>query len=143
MGALINPANTRNSIKWGLVAHTMAMFSFITLFTAFNFEIQSTSYINNRSFVLGPLGYQFMGYKVINAIPSIVFMLNNWLADGLLVSSASNSVTHVAKQAAPPGVSLLCRLLQELSIRYLPMHNVPRLCRYVLESLQSCGDTLV
>ena len=95
MGALFNPANrTKGGIRWGLVAHTVAMFSFVTISTALNLDIQSFSYIDNREFPgnggipPGPLGYQFLIYsKAISVVPSIMFILNQWLADGLLVSS--------------------------------------------------------
>ena len=76
------------------------MFSFVTIYTAVNLHIQSISYIDNRNFPgdgpdlpPGPFGYQFYIYsKAISVLPSVMFTLNNWLADGLLVSSAPNPV---------------------------------------------------
>jgi hypothetical protein len=51
MAALFNPANRRREgIKWGLVSYTVVMFSFVTVFTAMNLNIQSISYIDNREF---------------------------------------------------------------------------------------------
>ena len=104
MGALINPTNRRRQgIKWGLVSYTVIMFSFVTIFTAMNLNIQSVSYIDNREFpgvenVLppGPLGYQWFLYSdVLTIVPNLMFLLNNWLADGLLVSSLFDSTsTH-------------------------------------------------
>ena len=96
MVALLNPAHRRGEgIKWGLVCYTAAMFSFVTVYTAMNDNIQSDSYIDNREFpgvdgVLppGPLGYQALVYsKPLIIIPNLMFLLNNWMADGLLVSS--------------------------------------------------------
>jgi len=77
----------------GLVAHTVAMFSFATVYTATGLDLQSISYIDNRDFpgiegVLspGPLGYEFLIYSnAINVVPTLMFQFNNWLADGLLL----------------------------------------------------------
>jgi hypothetical protein len=99
MGTLFNPAHRRRGIKWGLVSYTVAMFVFVTVFTAMNDNIQSISWIDNREFpgvegVLppGPLGYQFFIYhNVISIIPNLMFLLNNWLADGLLVGPSFNA----------------------------------------------------
>lgn len=99
MNALLNPVNRAwGGIKWPLVAHTVAIFSFVTIYTAMNLNLQLISFVDNREFpgggVLspGPLGYQFFIYsKAISIVPNLTFLLNNWLADGLLVSSISNS----------------------------------------------------
>ena len=105
MEALLNPVNRRKEgVKWGLVAYTMTMFSFVTIYTATSLQIQSTSYVDNRAFsgdggrgAPGPLGYQtFVFSKAINIVPNTMFLLNNWLADGLLVSSVSSSVARVS-----------------------------------------------
>ena len=107
MGALSNAiSRAREGVKWGIFAYTVAMFSFVTIFTATNLAIQSISYIDNRGFpgmdsvgpVLppGPLGYQFLIYsKAISIVRSLMFLLNNWLADGLLVSSVFNPTVQV------------------------------------------------
>ena len=96
MGALFNPANrTKGGIKWPLVVHTAAMFSFATVYTGMALDLQSISFIDNRAFpgvdglvFPGPLGYQLsVYYKAINLVPNFMVLLNNWLADGLLVSS--------------------------------------------------------
>ena len=100
MAALLDPVNRRREgVKWGLVTYTVVMFSFVTVFTAMNLNVQSISFIDNREFpgvegVLppGPLGYQFFIYsKALSVIPNVMFLLNNWLADGLLVGSLSGS----------------------------------------------------
>ena len=94
MGTLLGPANrTRGAVKWGLVAHTIAMFSSVTVYTGISLDIHSYSYIDIREFPNGPLLYQLTGTPVwANAVPSVAFSLNQWLADGLLVSSALYSV---------------------------------------------------
>lgn len=105
MTALFNPVNRRREgIQWGLVAYTTAMFAIVTVFTAMNLDIQSISFIDNREFpgivgILppGPLGYQFLIYsKVISIVPNIMFLLNNWLADGFLVSPVPNPLAQVS-----------------------------------------------
>ena len=86
-------------IRWGLVSYTAVMFSFATIFTATNLNIESISYINNREFpgaegVLppGPLGYQwFIRPTVLSIIPKLMSLLNYWLADGLLVSPPADA----------------------------------------------------
>ena len=96
MAALFSPVHRGGErIKWGLVSYTAVMFSLATVFTAMNLDIQSNSYINNREFPgaegvvpPGPFGYQwFISTEVLSIVPNIIFTLNNWLADGLLVSS--------------------------------------------------------
>ena len=105
MGALFNPTNpTGRGIKRLLVAHTMAMFSFVTVFTALNLNFLSISYIDNREFpgILngvppGPIGYQYYLYNnATGIISTVMFLLNNWLADGLLVGPMSSLVAQVS-----------------------------------------------
>jgi len=95
--ALFDPANRRGGpIKWGLVIYTALMFSVVTIFTAINLHIQSISFIDNREFPgvdgiapPGPLGYQYFIYSVpITIAPNVMFLINNWLADGFLVTFA-------------------------------------------------------
>lgn len=94
MSVLLSSAyRTRNGVRWGLVSYTMATFSFVTIFTTLSLDIQSISYVDNREFPgndalpPGPLGYQYLIYsKAISITPNLMFLLNNWLADALLVS---------------------------------------------------------
>ena len=100
MGALLNLGKrTRERVRWGLVAYATTAFLFVTVFITATLDRQSTSFINNRDFrgfkdiPSGPLGHQMFIYsKMICVIPNIMLMLNNWLADGLLVGSVSNPV---------------------------------------------------
>lgn len=87
IGALLNPLNrVGGGTKWGLMSHTVAMFSFITIPVAMHFNKQCTSYTDNRTFPGGPLKYQDANSgKLINIFPSVMFPLNQWLADGLLL----------------------------------------------------------
>jgi len=96
IAALLNPIYRRGEgIKWWFVSHTVAMFSCVTMYTAMNLHIQSISFIDNRETVpdptlaiSGPLDYQFnIRGMALGLIPNVMFNLNNWLADGLLVSS--------------------------------------------------------
>ena len=98
MSALFNPVNrTLEGIRWGLVTYTVAMFSVVTILVAMNLNVQSLCYIDNRQFPgkdvvpPGPFGYQLFLYSnPLSIVPNFMFLLNNWLADGLLVGSVSN-----------------------------------------------------
>jgi len=98
MAALLKPTHRREEgIKWWLVFYTIAMFLFVTVYTAVNLHIQSMSFIDNRKEnddsnydigTSGPILYQMIIHKMaLGLIPNVMFNLNNWLADGLLVSS--------------------------------------------------------
>lgn len=104
MAALFNPAHRRGRrIKWGLASYTVVMFSFVTIQTAMNFDIDSIRYIDNREFPgvkdtmpPGPEGYlDFIYSTPLNVIPNAMVNLNIGLADGLSVSSPfSTAFTH-------------------------------------------------
>jgi len=107
MAALFDPANRRRGrIKRGPISYTVATFSFATVLTAVGLHLESISMIDNREFpgvkgVLppGPLGYQLLiRPTALTIILNLMFFFNNWLADGLLVSSLFYSA------AASPGV---------------------------------------
>lgn len=96
MSVLLDPTNTtKKSTKWGLVAHTIAMFSFVTISTAASLQIQSISYVDNREFpgfgngfYRGPFGYQsLIVFTALSDTPSFMFFFNDLLAHGLLVGS--------------------------------------------------------
>jgi len=93
---LLNPAHRREEgIKWRLVFYTVAMYSFVTVYTTIGLHIQSGSFIDNRRDLeaegltfSGPLQYQYgIRDTALGLIRNVMFNLNNWLADGLLVSS--------------------------------------------------------
>ena len=94
MAALLSPVHRRGErIKWGLVSYTALMFSVLTIITAMNLNTRSNAFIDNREFPgvagkvsPGPFGYQT---SIDSRAPSLsvdlMFFLNGWLADGLLV----------------------------------------------------------
>ena len=89
-------------IKWGLVAHTVAMFSFITIPATTNLSLQSVSYVDNRGFhdggvfPPGPLGYQdITELEPHRAYYRGMFPPNRWLADGFMGGSISQTVAWV------------------------------------------------
>ena len=102
MSGLFDPANRRRGdIKWGLVSYTVVVFSFATVFTGTSLNLTSVSFIDNREYPgsmqsninPGPLGYQLTIYQTpISIIPSVMFLLGYWLADGLLVGSSCDHV---------------------------------------------------
>ena len=95
MAALLDPVHRGGEgIKWGLVSYVVVTFSVVTILAGMRLNVEAISYIDNRRFpgvggVLppGPLGYQWSIYsKTLSIVPDLMFLLNNWLADGLLVS---------------------------------------------------------
>jgi hypothetical protein len=93
----------RKRVKWGLSVHTIVMFSFTTAGAAIDRNFISLSLIDNRGFPgigatpPGPLGYlSLAATDGRSALLHIIFPLNQWLADGLLVSSfdLSSKVSH-------------------------------------------------
>ena len=80
-------------MNWWLTAHTVAIFTAFTIFTVTSLAMLSTCYIDDRKFygtdttLTGPWGYfqHVLYWKAINLIPNTMLLLNNWLADGILV----------------------------------------------------------
>ena len=137
MAALLDPIQRRGEgVKWGLVTYTVVMFSFATALTAINLNILSASYIGNREFPgvgdlipPGPLGYQAsISPDALNIVPNVLFILCNWLADGLLVSSLFDPASAHPWCLMPDlslALSLLRNLLQEHLGHRLPLPHVP------------------
>ena len=104
MTALFNPVHRRgDGVKWGLVSYTVITFLIATVATVMNLDFQSVSYVDNREFPgvggvspPGPLAYQMSApTSAISIVSNVSFPLNNWLADGLLVSPPSDATfTH-------------------------------------------------
>lgn len=120
MGALFN--RTNGNIKWPLVVHTAAMFSFVTVYTAMYLNLQSISFIDNREYTglnddlaPGPIGYQQLIYnKPIAFFAHIMFMLNTWLADGLLVSSPLHAVVQASDEDRSSGQLYRCYIIYSM-----------------------------
>ena len=138
MTPLLDPVHRRGEgIKWGLVSYTVTTFSFATVY-ATNLNIQSISLINNREFsggpLFGPTPYTtiMITPTVLGLTPNIMFALNNWLADGLLVSpSFDAALTWLPRRltTAPSlALSLLHNLLHEPLGHRPPLSHVP--CPY-------------
>lgn len=88
MDALLNPINRKmEGLKWPLVAHTVAMFSFVTINCGMNLALQSFAYVDNRGPTPGPYNFEYctLYSNPMNTIPEVMFFLNMWLADGLLL----------------------------------------------------------
>ena len=82
------------------MAHAVVMFSVLTVGWTVNRATLSDSYIDGREFAgvegfpRGPMGYLTLllwDKQAISYVDYLVFPFNQWLADGFLVSSASNS----------------------------------------------------
>ena len=104
MGATLDLANRTRGIKWGLVAHTVVMFSIVTTFTTIELNSQSFVYVDNRQ-LLDAYSRLIAGHPIYleltpdDLTPNILFVLNNWLADGLLVSLLFNQFTQVSYES--------------------------------------------
>jgi len=105
MAGLFSPLfRRRESVKWGVVFYTLAMFSFVTVYTGVNLHIESISYIDNRDFPgvkgalpPGPIGYRSLIYSdALSVTPNVMFFLNNWLADAFLVSPSFDIPSSLA-----------------------------------------------
>ena len=102
--ALLNPVNRKSGgVKWILVAHTVAMFLAATISLATGLNVEFLSYITGREFPgvgglpSGPLGDQFLPQFILTeTVSNVTSQINQWLADGLLVSFVQNSVTQVS-----------------------------------------------
>ena len=94
MTALLGSTNRmRKGYSWGLVAHTVALFSVATMSLAIDLFFLSVAYIDAREFPgadglpSGPLGYLVLPkFLVLASISNSVIQVNQWLVDGLLVS---------------------------------------------------------
>lgn len=103
MSALFNPLNhTKGTVKRLLVAHTVATFLFVTVYTVISLDTLSVAYINHRQspgvgeYPPGPIGYQYSTYSMTSGTVAIVmFLFNNWLADALLVRIVFDPVVQV------------------------------------------------
>jgi len=115
LGAIFSTTNrAKGGTKWGLLAYVGAMFSFVTIYTAMNLNLQSISYIDNREFPgnddvpPGPLGYQWLIHNSgLSIVPNFMFILNNWLADGLLLYRCLGIYSMNLKVVAFPFLVLL------------------------------------
>ena len=101
MVALLDPGNrTKWGIKWGFVAHTVAMFLIFTMTAALGLQTKSILYVDDRNsrgneeIIPGALGYRCYrpSFEAIDTASYVAFPLNQWLADGLLVSLLSKSI---------------------------------------------------
>ena len=119
MGELLDPiGRMRRGIKRGLVAHTAAMFLIVTTFTASSLDLRSAPFIDyRRTSEPGDIAssgrYSDLTGWVYFATPDLFFVMNSWLADGLLVSSAPGSLPVHLIQAILVALSLLRYLRQE------------------------------
>ena len=103
MTALLSPTNRmRKGNKWGLVAHTVALFSVATVCNAIGLFLLPVAYTNAREFPgtdglpSGPFGYLMLPkLVVVETISNSVIQVNQWLVDGLMVRPTLNPATFV------------------------------------------------
>ena len=119
MSALLDPINhARRDIKWSLVAHTILLFSCVTVFAGFQLLAPSISFIDNRGFpgstvsLPGPIGYVSLLFeKPIFIVPGAFGFLSNWLTDGLLVSFTFHPIFQLSDAGVVPLAIPLLRYL--------------------------------
>ena len=142
MGALFDPVNrTRGrGIQWGLVIHTTIMFAFVTISTGMGLNLQSISHVDNREFPgdgplpPGPLGYKQLIYSnAVSVVPNLAFTLNQWLADGLLVSMHYTQFPKCLTWVIALALSLLHYLCRKSLGYCLSLLNISHLFGYALE----------
>ena len=130
MGALLSPdRRNQKGIKWLLVAHTVALFSLVTVSVVTSIRVMVVAAIENREFPgaagRSPPGifgyYEFTSSTPITVVSNVTFFLNGLLADGLLVCPASNPVHQASYINAPIALSLSCHLCHEPLGHCLPM----------------------
>ena len=100
IATLLNPTNPiRKGIRWAFVTHTISLFLLVTIPFGIDFDYSSTEYINNREFPgnsefpPGPLGYSYvLDTDATTMVYNLMFPLNQWLGDGLLVGPNSNFI---------------------------------------------------
>ena len=109
MRTLLNPVDHTRGIRWLLVVHTAAMFSFATIYAAVYLDLLSIFFIDKRGFSSedglppGPLGYQHFTFsRAISVVPRTMFLLNNWLVDGLLVRPVLDPATRMSNVGHSP-----------------------------------------
>ena len=90
-------------MRWGLTAHTVAMFCVVTMSVAVGLYPLPVSYINNREFPgnddapPGPYGYGFLPkFTPVTVAANSAIQVNQWLVDGLLVRLMLNSTIPVS-----------------------------------------------
>ena len=101
MGVLLSPTNRKHKsggIRWGLSALTTAMFLFSTTTLALNLSAvyPAIHYRDGRSLARPGLLRYLITFDIPSTIPLSLISLNQWLADGLLVSSVSKSVVQAS-----------------------------------------------
>lgn len=92
MSALLDPAGRKQrGIRWPLVIHTVAMFSFATFSIVTDFHIRIGDWIDNRDFPgndvspPGPFGYFLDNSDPVYLLPLVPLVLNGLFGDALLL----------------------------------------------------------
>jgi hypothetical protein len=109
ISALLNPANRmKRGTKWGLMAHTVTQFSLATTGAVISRNILSNSFVDNREFPgndkapPGAYGYKhLLLLDTVGTFYNTLLPFNQWLADGLLVSSVSTKSSGILYNCSP------------------------------------------
>ena len=135
LDALLHP--TKGKIKWGFVVHAVAMFSSLTISITIILNQLSISFIDDRDAAIitdasgkSPPFQVLVSTPTTHLVSGLMFPLNQWLADGLLVIYDKDPVTLVFDMVSSPATSMLCYLRHELFRHSLPRFHISRYCWY-------------
>lgn len=95
LGATFSSTNrARVGTNWDLLSYCIAMFSFVTMYIAMDlnlhpfFTLTPENSLETTKHPRAAFGYQWpIHSSELFIVPDFVFMLDNWLVDGPLVSS--------------------------------------------------------
>ncbi|KAG6810538.1 hypothetical protein H0H92_011425 [Tricholoma furcatifolium] len=85
---LLVQQTTRSNLKKQIpmIAYISALFICSTLFIAANSEMTRLAFVDNRNFPGGPSAYEEVMFSIpVDNLGNVVFVIANWLADGLMV----------------------------------------------------------
>ncbi|KAG6848397.1 hypothetical protein H0H93_000549 [Arthromyces matolae] len=76
-----------------LIVYIWVLFLCSTVFIAANSNMARLAFIDNRNFPGGPSAYEQVMFSIpVDNMGNVVFVIANWLADGLMVSAPSSSI---------------------------------------------------
>lgn len=134
MRTLLSPTENTRGIKWHLVIHTIIMFSLVTVHTALILYLPSISYVDNRGYpgtdTLPPGPIIYLGLfsdRAIGITSRLLFPLNQWLADGLMVGSVTTLTARGPNVDFLLALSLLHYLFYESQDHRLPLPDIHRI----------------
>ncbi|KAJ7454058.1 hypothetical protein B0H11DRAFT_1875547 [Mycena galericulata] len=119
--ALTKPrtGSSHNLRNWFLIGYVIVMFGLGTIFTAMNMHLMQISYIDNRNFPEGPIGYSLAMYSTWRVtVPNACSLIANWLADGLLIYRCYILYNMTPMVLIAPGIMYLASISMGAIVLY-------------------------